>query len=494
MHVLTRIAFCVLLVAAGGAAGEIGPSGAQALAAQLRAWFGGMLGPDAPELPVQAEVEGDHYRVIIPLPGIRTQAAEPAVSAAARKLPDGRWGIDEVHFPGKFSFAIRPMPPNARPRTETVVIGDQQTKGTIDPELQLPSSFGADGANIVITTTGPSQTQEQHIDRYTATGNATPVAGGLLDVSTTTEVEGWRTGALALGGVAAGSGVRSATATAHIHGLKPSQVGPAIAALVSLSAALPAPMHAQSGTGNHVRLPDLPPPGLAALHRLVAALPGIATAFRIDETLEDVQFEIAGIGGAVVDRVRLGFGGEAPGGLLRAWFNLGLRGLSIHGLPQAQAALVPRMVSFRPSVTGVPVEALIRLLAAMTEPGHPPAARLEPQVEALFAQGGLTVGIEALDVAIGPAEFTGAGSMLLLSPTEREGQARIAATGFDALVEQMRGDPTSGAALPMLILARGLAKPEDGRLIWTIAIDRSGKITVNGIGFPGFAGAAGRGG
>jgi len=493
MRVLTRIAFCALLVAAGAAAGEIGPGGAQTLAAQLRAWLGGMLGPDAPELPVRAEVEGDHYRVIIPLPGIRTEATEPAVSAAARKLPDGRWGIDDVRFPGKFSFT-RSMPPDARPGTETVVFGDQHAKATIDPDLKLPSSFAVDGANIVITTIGPRQTQEQRIDRYTATGNATPAAGGLLDVSTMTELDGWRTGALAPGGVAAGSGMRLATATAHIEGLEPSQVGPAIAALVSLSAALPAPTRTRNGTGTHLGLPDLPPQGLVALHRLVAALPGIATSFRIDETLEGVQFEIAGIGGAAIDRVRLGFGGKAPAGLLRAWFDLGLQGLSARGLPEAQAALVPRMVSFRPSVSGVPVEALNRLLAAMTEPGHPPPARLAPEVAALFAQGSLTVGIEALDVAIGPAEFTGAGSVLLLSPTEREGQARIAATGFDALVEQMRGDPRSGAALPLLILARGLAKADGDRLVWTIAVDRSGKTTVNGIGFPGFAGGPGRGG
>jgi len=493
MRVLTRIAFCALLVAAGGAAAEIGPGGAQALAAQLRAWLGGMLGPDAPELPVRADVEGDHYRVTIPLPGIRTQVTAPAVSAAARKLPDGRWGIHDVRFPGKFSFATRLMPPDTRPGTETVVIGDQHANATIDPDLKLPSSFGAEGANIVITTTGPRQTKEQRIDRYTATGNATPAAGGLLDVSMTTAAQGWRTGVLVPGGVAAGSGVRSATATAHIEGLKSSQVGPAIAALVSLGASLPAPTRTQSGTGNHVGLPDLPPQGLAALHRLVAALPGIATAFRIDETLEGAQFEIAGIGGAAVDRVRLGFGGEAPAGLLRAWFDLGLQGLSVRGLPDAQAALVPRMVSFRPSVSGVPVQALNRLLAALTKPGHPSVTRLDPEVAALFAQGSLTVGIEALDVAIGPAEFTGAGSVLLLSPTEREGQARIAATGFDALVEQMRGDPRSGAALPLLILARGLAKADGDRLVWTIVVNRSGKITVNGIGFPGFAGA-GRGG
>lgn len=494
MGVLTRIAFCVLLVAAGGAAGEIGPAGARALAAQLRAWFSGMLGPDAPELPVRAEVEGDHYRVVVPLLGIRTQAAEPAVSAAARRLPDGRWRIEDVRFPGYFSYTTKPMPPDPRPGTATVFIRDQHAQATIDPDLTLASSFGLDGANIVITTTGPARTREQRIDRYTATGKVTRAEGGLLDVSTTTEFEGWRTLTIAPDVVSGGSSLRSATATAHIEGLKPSQVGPAIAALVSLSAALPASTRAPSGTGNHVGLPDLPPQGLAALNRLVAVLPGIATALRIDETLEGVQFEIAGIGDAAIDRVRLGFGGEAPAGLLPAWFDLGLEGLSIRGLPNMPAALAPRMASFRPSVSGIPVPALHRLLAALTEPGGSRPGRLNPDVAALFAEGSLTVGIEALDVAIGPAEFTGAGSLLLLSPTEREGQARIAATGFDALVEQMRADPRLVAALPVLILARGLARVDGDRLVWTIAIDRSGRIAVNGVGLPGLAGGSGLGG
>jgi len=487
MHVLTRIGFCVMLVAGGAAAGEIGPAGALALAAQLRAWFGEMLGPNAPALPVRAEVEGNHYRVSIPLLGISTPAAEPEVNAAARELPDGRWGIDDVHFPGKFAFATVPVPPYTSPGTATVVIGDQHAQATIDPDLKLPSSFGFNGADIVISTTGSRQTQEQRIDRYAASGNVTPAAGGLLDVSTTTEVDGWRTGALGPGGLAAGSGLRSATATAHIDGLNPSQLGPAIAALVNLSAAMPHPRRGQGGTEKSVGLPDLPPQGLAALHQLVAALPGIATSLRIDETLKGVQFEIAGVGGAAIDRVRLGFGGEAPAGLIRAWFDIGLQGLSIRGLPDAQTALVPRMVSFRPSVSGVPVAALNRLLAALTEPGHPAVALLEPEIAALFAQGSLTVGIEALVVAIGPAEFTGAGSLLLLSPTEREAQACIAATGFDALVEQVRADPRLTRALPLLILARGLAKADGDRLVWTIAIDRSGKTTVNGVGLPGFS-------
>lgn len=258
--------------------------------------------------------------------------------------------------------------------------------------------------------------------------------------------------------------------------------------------ALPAPAHTRNETAGRVGLPELTPAGLAALHRLVAVLPGIATALRIDETLGGVQFEIAGIGGAAIDRVRLGFGGEAPAGMLRAWFDVGIEGLSIHGLAAEQAALVPRMVSFRPSLSGVPVKALNRLLAVLTEPDGSSSARLDPEIAALFAQGSLTVGIEALAVAIGPAEFTGAGSLLLLSPTEREGQARIAATSFDALVEQARTNPRLAATLPLLILARRLAKPDGDRLVWTIAADRSGRTTVNGVALPGLPGGSGQGG
>jgi hypothetical protein len=403
MRVPTRVAVCLVLVLAGTASVAIGEDSAQALAAQLRAWLARTLGPDAPELPLRAAVEGDHYRVVLPLPGIRTQDAEPAVTAAVRKLPDGRWGIDDVHYPRKFAVTTRPMPPDTVPGTATVTIGEQHAHATIDPDLHLPSNFGLDTADIVVTTTRSHQTQEQRIDRYTAAGHAMPEEGGLLDVSTSTKIEGWRTGAIASSGVAAGSGLRSALATAHVDGLNPSQVGPMIAALVSLSVALPSQTHTQGETGRSIGLPNLTPEGRAALHRLVATLPGIAKALRIEETLEGVQFEIAGIGGAAIDRIHFGFGGEAPAGLLRAWFELGIQGLSIRGQGVGQAALMPHSISFRPTVSGVPAKALNRVLATLTEPDGSAARGLDSEVAALFAQGSMTVGIEALAVAIGPA-------------------------------------------------------------------------------------------
>ena len=494
MRVLTRIALCVFLVLAGAAVAEVGPDGARALAAQLRAWLAGMLGPDAPELPIRAQVEGDHYRVVVPLIGIRTQGTEPAVTAAVHTLPDGRWGVDDVRLPVQFVVDLPAMPGGAGPGHTTIVVGSEHAHATIDPALRLPSSYGLDGSDLAITTTRSGQTQEQRVDRYSGSGRMTPAEGGLLDVDTSSEIDGWHFEATTQGGVAIGLGVRSETATAHIGGLRPSQVGPALAAVSSLNAALPAPGLSRSGTEGGLGNPGWSPAALTALHRLVEALPGIATALRIDETLQGLQVEIAGLGGATVDQVRFGIGGEAPAGMLRVWCDLGVEGLSLRNVPAAQAALAPRKISFRPSVSGIPVAALTRLLTRLTEPGSPDPARLEPQVQALFAQGSLTVGIEALTVDIGPAEFTGAGSVLLLSPTEREGQARIVATGFDALIDQARADPRVSAALPMLILARGLAKPDGDRLVWAIATDRSGKATVNGVDFAGMIGALGRSG
>ncbi|MGH7154845.1 MAG: hypothetical protein ACREF3_13040, partial [Acetobacteraceae bacterium] len=239
-------------------------------------------------------------------------------------------------------------------------------------------------------------------------------------------------------------------------------------------------------------LPSLAPAQRAALHRLLAALHGIASSVRIDEVLDGVQFELAGIGGAAIDHLRIGIGGDSADGLLRAWFDLGVDGLSIPHLPQDLAGLVPTEIAFRPVVTGVPVDALNRLLLEATEPDAGTPGHLDDAIAALFTRGGLTVTIDALRFAIGSADFTGAGSVLLRSPTEHEGQARIAVTGFDALTRQASGNPKLKMALPALLLARGLAKEDGDKLVWMIAADRSGTLTVNGTDVSALAGAAER--
>jgi hypothetical protein len=469
---LIRFGLWATLLASGAAAANVTEQGAQSLANSLRGWFAMMLGPDAPDLPVRAAPEGDHYRVVVPVVGLRAKTAEPAVSAAARPLSDGRWQIDDISLPPTFAFAARPRRPGAEPGTATVIIADQHGEALIDPSLAGPSTFAVRGSGISIASSDASGSQEQRIDRYSAAGAVTPAAGALLDVSEDAEMAGWRSAAITPGEHATGSAAHLVRARMRIGGLARERAPAVVEALVGLGAALPAPVAGEKGSAS------LTPSGRAALHRLVLALSGIATSARFDETLEGVQFEIAGIGAAAVDQVRVGLGGVAAGGLLRAWLNFAADGLSFPGLPAGPAGLALRHVSFRPSVSGIPIDALNRLLAAASDDHG--AGRLDREFAALFAEGDLTVGIEGLEVVIGPATFEGAGSVLLASPTEREGQARLSATGFDALLDQIRGNSRLQQLWPLFALARGLAKPEADRLVWTIAADRSGNLTVNG--------------
>lgn len=471
MRLIIRVAACLIVLATFAAAAEITPDGARNLATTLRLWLAKMLGPDAPELPVIATAAGNHYQVRVPLVGLRTQGAAPAVTASARPLSDGRWALDDVRLPSRFSITAPHPLPFAPHGTATVTVADQQVHALIDPSLASPSSFDGQLTGIVVTTTGAHVSREQHIDHYVAAGSLVPATDGLLDLTEDATMAGWRSAAVTATGHAVGSAVHRAEVHVRVKGLAADRVGPTISALVSLVVALPGP------TG--VRKLDLTPEAYAALHRLVLALHGIATSARLDETLDGAQFEMAGIGAAAADRIRLGTGGAASGGFLRVWFDIGIEGLSVPGLPPDKAIWLPRRIALQPTVSGVPIAALNRLLAEATEPGA--AAVAARDRAALFAAGSLTIGVNALQFVIGPAEFDGAGSLLLLSPSEREGQARISAKGFDALADQIRNDPAAQGAWRVLAMVRGLAKPEGDRLVWLLNLDRSGKLTVNGV-------------
>jgi hypothetical protein len=154
-------------------------------------------------------------------------------------------------------------------------------------------------------------------------------------------------------------------------------------------------------------------------------------------------------------------------------------GLTIAGLPNGFSALVPTRISLRPSVKGVPADALRNLLLAGTE--QPQPATRNTYSSALFAQGSLAIGIDAFSFEIGPAEFSGAGVISFPSPTTREAEARVTASGFDALMEQTTQDPSLNQIAPVLALARGFAKHDGDHLVWAIHAGQDGHITVNGM-------------
>ena len=59
----------------------------------------------------------------------------------------------------------------------------------------------------------------------------------------------------------------------------------------------------------------------------------------------------------------------------------------------------------------------------------------------------------------------------MTSPESWHGEAHLVATGFDELTAQARTNPDLQQALPVLIMLRGLAKPDGERLVWDIVSD-----------------------
>jgi hypothetical protein len=200
-----------------------------------------------------------------------------------------------------------------------------------------------------------------------------------------------------------------------------------------------------------------------------------------EETLDGLHIAVAGQGEATVRHLRLGIDGAAPDGMLHAALDIMLDGLAVQDQQPQRTALMPHHVELRPSVAGVSMADLTALALEATDPDVD-QARLQADAATLLTHGGVTVGLDALAVDLGPAELHGSGHVLVTAPDEYQAEARVTATGLDELMKQASGNPDLQQALPFLAIARGFARPEGDRLVWDIVAGTAG-LTVNGIGF-----------
>ena len=190
------IALCLLLfLPCGARADDLGPVQAQALQQQLKDWFAGLLGPAVklPEPPWRITGEHDHYVITWPIPGLTSPAGEVATTANVRPLDGGRWSIDAMK-----TAAVRDLHhdhPECRRRRQDASmdmqfsVGRQDTHGVIDPGFASASTLHTEFGDLVVSSTGAQQRQEQRFDRYVADTTLTPTQNGRLDLTMTATVE-----------------------------------------------------------------------------------------------------------------------------------------------------------------------------------------------------------------------------------------------------------------------------------------------------------------
>jgi hypothetical protein len=471
------VALCTLLFLASGSwADEIGPAQAQSLQQQLRDWLTGFSGGSVKlsELPFQITAQHDHYVVRWPLPNLTGPAAEAGVTANVRPLPAGRWSIDDARLPASGTFSVTvPDAGRSAPVKVEFSIARQATRGVIDPGFASTSSFRTELGETVVRSEGARQHQEQRVEHYLADAKVTPLNGGLLDVAIEMASEGWKSAMQIDTAPPVAIGVQTIRAAGQIKGLNRQRLGPLFAASSGLIGALPRDFQSEGLRSG------LPAAVLTQMHLIVEALQDILIAVNFADTFDGVQVEVAGMGGVSIKRFSLGLGGEAPDGRLHAWIDVGLDDLASPSLPTTLAALLPRHVEIKPSLSGVLTTDLYELMldATAENGGH---NQLAPDIDAIFSHGGVDLGVEALGFDLGPAKIAGIGHVAVLSPGTWHGEAHIVATGFDELSARAQADPDLHRVLPVLIMLRGLAKPDGDHLVWDVVSDGP-SLTVNGL-------------
>ena len=472
-----RLVLCLaLLWPAAAMAQPIDQAGADALRQSLQSWFAGVLGPNrgAAEQRLRVAPAGDHFRVALPF---ADAVGQDAVTADVRPLQGGRWAVDALWLPAATRFMLQ-MPEQGGPPGAVVPtrfdlrIGDQHSHALVDPALATPSQISVDLANVDLAADSVRRHQLQHLDHYAVQATLRP-DGDRLDLVENTTIAGWRSASREGDKPAVGFGADRILANLRIDGIDRGHAAALMSAASGLIATLPPAAAARHGTM------ALSPPERAALRALIESLRGIVTDVHGDEAIDGVHVAVAGMGEFTVRHASLGMDGAAPGGLLHATLNIGLDGLTAGGLPPSTMALMPHHVTLQPSVSGVSLAALTTLALAATDQNASPA-ELQRDKAALWAQGGMTVGLDAMDMDVGPASLHGHGTVQVSGPGDYMVHARITATGVDALIQQAAGNPDLQRAFPLIAMVRGFARPEGDHLVWDIVASPAG-ITVNGV-------------
>ena len=94
--------------------------------------------------------------------------------------------------------------------------------------------------------------------------------------------------------------------------------------------------------------------------------------------------------------------------------------------------------------------------------------------------GPAPVSVDILSFDLGPASFTGTGTVTFVSPTDRTGRITLESTGFSQLMQAAQADPQLIRLYPAMMILRQLGHKQNGRLVWTAEFSGP-RILVNGL-------------
>jgi hypothetical protein len=425
---------------------------------------GGLLAPRDP--PPQVTHDGDLYRVRVPIPAL-AEPPDAAVDATARPLEAGVWDITALTLP-QAGVLNTPAQAAAAPGMLTFAIGQQTFHARIDPTLATPSPFKAQLGKITIRTENAPQHTEQTIEQYSTDGTLSGDGHGRMNAHALGALTNWLiTGAGDKPSDSFRLSMRSAAIRYNVEGLDRARAEHLRATLQNRPPAAP--------TANLT----LSPAGRERLHAMIDEFGALLTRFDIDETIQGVHFEAAGTSKVEIGSVRLGLAGDSRDGRMSAHLDISVADPSANMVPPDYAALMPHRVTIRPAVSGVRSEALMQWLRDATAEGSD-ATALQTRAMALLSDPQAHVGVESLAIETGPLTVQGSARVIALPGNTPGYTVHLTASGLDAMMATLQGNPKAMQIIPMIFLAKGMAKPQGDSLVWDIAY-ANGAVTVNNV-------------
>ena len=472
---MKRAALLAMLLAPlspAAAFAQVTPERAATLQAQIKDWLQTTVGDSlkVDRSPITVTAAGDHFDVAYPL---AAASGAPMVTGKMTDAGSGRWSINDVTVPSPSVFHYR-LPPTKTgtpggEATTTLTIGQQQQQFLLDPSFATPSTGSSTFGDLSITTQLPGNTQLSHLDTATSSATITPAADGRVNVTSNGSLKGYTIKmsdpsspqAQAAIAVAIGNATVLTTMTnvSREHG----------AQLIHLLAQASQNRRADKAAGTKDTALDQ-----ATSLSLLSALADLGQSATIAETLDDLTVTTQGMTGTL-KQLALGLDTSVTDGKVKMRLPLSADGLVLPDLGLGNAVVfIPTYLSLTPTLSNVPGSALMQSLKNAIQKQSPD----DQDVAALFSQGPINAGLDDLHLNVAGSTFAGHVAMVLASPNDVSATGQITAENFDSLQQAMSIDPLTVGMTPLVTFMKGIARTEQGHLVWDVSYQGS-RLLIN---------------
>jgi len=221
--------------------------------------------------------------------------------------------------------------------------------------------------------------------------------------------------------------------------------------------------------------------------KLRAALPLFAS-ISVTGTMNDlgVNTMLGQFGLQKVD-IQVDMNGVVENGALREKFTLSGLKMPDGIVPPWAASLVPQNFTIDVNVAdfnlAAPAKLILDNLDLSKEP--PLSKDIEPQLlQALLPKGTVSIGLGPSEVIASIFDLKAEGKMTAGPVAMPAGQATVKLKGIDEIMAALQAAPPEMGMqqmAPMVIVAKGMAKPDGDYLSWKIESTPQGTFTINGV-------------